>query len=240
MNGIPLYYQLETLLRSKIMSKELKPGTHLPSESLLAKEYNVSRITVRQALSGLKEDGLIDRIRGKGTYVSQHIKSVDLSKLTGSIDDLKMWGMLSKTEILDFSFVKTDRDVTDLLGLNEGTKILRIEKLRYIKNNPFVYVINNLPPDVGKSILREQVATKPLLWILENELKLQLPELTEKIDAKIADSKIAQLFGVNLGTPFLNVEITIIDSNQRVVELMTALFRGDLFSYKISRKKSEF
>ena len=69
--AIPLYYQLETILRRKILSGDYKPETPLPSEDMLAEEYQVSRITVRQALSSLEQDGLVLRQRGKGTFVSE-------------------------------------------------------------------------------------------------------------------------------------------------------------------------
>ena len=71
--AIPLYYQLETILRRKILSGDYKPDTPLPSEDMLAEEYQVSRITVRQALASLEQDGLVLRQRGKGTFVSEKV-----------------------------------------------------------------------------------------------------------------------------------------------------------------------
>ena len=68
---IPLYYQLETILRKRILSGEIAPNVPFPSEESLGHEYEVSRITVRRALSSLVQDGVIIRKRGKGTFVSE-------------------------------------------------------------------------------------------------------------------------------------------------------------------------
>ena len=75
--AIPLYYQLETILRNKITSGDYSPARPLPSEDALAEEYEVSRITVRQALSSLEQDGLVIRQRGKGTFVSENTHTLE-------------------------------------------------------------------------------------------------------------------------------------------------------------------
>ena len=67
----PLYHQLKNILKSRILSNELKGNQRLPTEAELCMEYNVSRITVRQALSELMKDGLIYRDRGRGTFVTE-------------------------------------------------------------------------------------------------------------------------------------------------------------------------
>jgi len=235
--GIPLYYQLETLLRNRIISQEFEAGARLPSESALAAEYKVSRITVRQALFGLERNRLIVRKRGKGTFVSQQPKNSDLSKLAGSIDDLILWGLLTKTKIIDFSWIEARGNVIDSLGLPEKTNVLRIERVRFIKDNPFAYVVNYLPPSIGQKIQQDELLDKPLLKILEDDLQLDLAESIVRIEAKIADSETARLLGVRLGSPLLRVEITILDSNHRAVEYSSILFRGDRYSYTVRRNR---
>ena len=90
--AIPLYYQLETILRKKISAGDYSPDIPLPSEDALAEEYEVSRITVRQALSSLEQDGLVIRQRGKGTFVSERANTIELPRFTGSIEDLILMG----------------------------------------------------------------------------------------------------------------------------------------------------
>jgi GntR family transcriptional regulator len=189
LKGIPLYYQLETLLRNKIASGEYEATGQLPSENELILEYGVSRITVRQALSNLEKDGIILRNRGKGTFVSNQTKSFNVSKLSGSIDDMIMWGLLTKTKILNFGWIDIPNGVLDSLRLPKGTKILRVERVRFMKATPFSYVTNYLPPSVGEKIRQEDLLVKPLLKILEDDMQLDLAESIERIEATLADSQ---------------------------------------------------
>ena len=82
---IPLYFQLQEILRDKIQNGVWKPGEHLPSEEELCAEYNVSRVTVRNSLSRLSAEGLIERAAGKGTIVAKpKVREMILASLTGS------------------------------------------------------------------------------------------------------------------------------------------------------------
>src|SRR5262245_7653933 len=94
---IPLYYQLENLLREKIHSGEFRVGERLPTENDLIKHYGVSRITVRQALAALTQAGVIERRQGRGTFVvERRIKRRtvdDQMEFHGSLDEMMAWGL---------------------------------------------------------------------------------------------------------------------------------------------------
>ena len=82
--SIPLYYQLETILREKIRSGEYPPGDPFPTEDQLVQSYRLSRITVRKALSALEKDGLIDRKRGKGSVVTERDRASGTHEADGN------------------------------------------------------------------------------------------------------------------------------------------------------------
>ncbi len=134
--AIPLYYQLETVLRKKILSGDCAPETPLPSEDALAQEYSVSRITVRQALASLEQDGLVVRQRGKGTFVSKEAQAVELPRFTGSIEDLMLMGLRTATQVLEFVWIDPPEHIRRRLDL-DGEKVLRIEKVRRLQGAPF-------------------------------------------------------------------------------------------------------
>jgi GntR family transcriptional regulator len=239
--AIPLYYQLETILRKKIMFREFSPGTLLPSEDALAKEYNVSRVTVRQALSAMEKDGLIVRKRGKGTVVSERPVAFDPPKLTGTIEDLISMGIKTKTKIIDFKLTRVSKDITDALQLPEGTEVLRIERLRLTDGRPFSYIINYVPKSVGEKIRPDDLTLKPLLKILEDDLNINLANAYQRIEATIADSYVAPLLEIRLGDPLLRIERTVFDSHGTAVEYITVLYRADkyLYTVRLERKKTQ-
>lgn len=235
--AIPLYYQLETILRKRISSGELARGDLLPSEEALAKEYNLSRITVRQALSSLESDGLIVRKRGKGTFVSKKHTYLESPKFTGFIEDLISMGVRTKSKILDISMVEGPQNIQEHLELEVGTQLFRIEKIRLVEGSPFSYVLNYLPPDIGQKIKKEDLIAKPLLMILEHDLGIKATEAVQSIEATIADTHVAPLLGIRVGDPLLKVERTVFDINHKPVEYVSVLYRADKYFYTVNLKR---
>ena len=235
--AIPLYYQLETILRKRISSGELARGDRLPSEEALAKEYSLSRITVRQALSSLESDGLIVRKRGKGTFVSKKHTYLESPKFTGFIEDLISMGIRTTSKILDISMVEGPQNIQEHLELEVGTQLFRIEKIRLVEGSPFSYVLNYLPPDIGQKIKKEDLTAKPLLMILEDDLGIKTTEAVQSIEATIADTHVAPLLGIRVGDPLLKVERTVFDVNHKPVEYVSVLYRADKYFYTVNLKR---
>ena len=239
--AIPLYYQLDTILRKRIASDELARGDLLPSEEALAKEYNLSRITVRQALSSLESDGLIVRKRGKGTFVSKKHTPLESPKFTGFIEDLISMGIRTKSKILNISMVEGPQTIQEHLELEVGTQLFRIEKIRLVEGSPFSYVLNYLPPDIGKKIKTGDLIAKPLLMILEDDMGIKVTEAVQSIEATIADTHVAPLLGIRVGDPLLKGERTVFDVNHKPVEYVSVLYRADKYLYTVNlrRKRSK-
>jgi GntR family transcriptional regulator len=238
--AIPLYYQLETVLRKKIVSGDYAPESPLSSEDALAEEYGVSRITVRQALASLEQDGLVVRQRGKGTFVSKEAKAVELPRFTGSIEDLMLMGLRTSTQVLDVGWIEPPEHIRAHLELASGEKALRIEKVRRLEGAPFSHVLNYLPAAVGEKIQIELVKTRPMLMILEQELGFRLSEANQSVMATIADAQIAALLEIRVGDPLLRSERTVFDVKHRPLEYVSSLYRADkyAFSIKLKRRKT--
>jgi GntR family transcriptional regulator len=238
--GIPLYYQVETVLRNKIFSGELPPAFTLPSEDALAQEYQVSRITIRQALSLLEKDGLVIRKRGKGTFVSEGVAIPESPKWNGSIEDLILMGIKTTTELLDLSKIDPPEIIKQRLKLTDG-QVVRIEKIRLVEQSPFSYVINYLPLEIGRKINSDDLAIKPLLMILEDNLGVVAARAEQTVEATIADSRVASLLDIRVGDPLLKVERVVYDPNQRPIEYVSVLYRADkyFFTVKLKRKRSK-
>ena len=138
-SSIPLYYQLENILREKISSGEYRSGDPFPTEKQLAQDYLVSRITVRQAVLGLINDGLISRKRGMGSFVTSKPISHEPMKLTGMIEDIITRGIKTESKLIDFAFIYPPKKVIESLKLDEETKVLRIERIRLVKETPIIH-----------------------------------------------------------------------------------------------------
>jgi GntR family transcriptional regulator len=236
--AIPLYYQIETILRRKILSGEFQPQAPMPTEDALAQSFDVSRITIRQALGLLEKDGLVVRQRGKGTFVSEGVKAYESAKLTGSMEDLILMGVQTSTKILEFSWIESPQSVKDRLGLGEASQVLRIEKIRLVEKEPFSYVINYLPQKIGQKIKAEDLTAKPLLMILEENLGIRPDEADQTIEATIADAHVAPLLDIRVGDPLLKVERTVFDVKKRPVECVFVLYRADKYFFNVKLKRT--
>jgi GntR family transcriptional regulator len=239
--AIPLYYQLETILRRRILARDFFPDAPLPSEEALGQEYDVSRITVRQALSSLERDGLIVRRRGKGTFVVEKAFLVETPKLTGSIEDLILMGIQTSTKILSTSIVDPPETIRNRLELVANEQVYRIEKVRSVEKESFSYVINYLPSRIGEKIRMESLKVKPLLMVLEDDLGIRANGADQTIEATVADALVAPLLDIRVGDPLLKVERTVYDIKGKPVEYVSVLYRADkyFFNVKLKRKRSK-
>ena len=238
--AIPLYYQLETILRKKITAGDYSPEIPLPSEDALAEAYEVSRITVRQALSSLEQDGLVIRQRGKGTFVSKKADTLELPRFTGSIEDLIIMGKRTKTKVLESAWIDPPDIIRRRLKL-KGGKVLRIEKIRFIEGDPFSHVFNYLPPELGNRLPTGLLKSKPMLMILEDELGVSANEAEQSVEATIADAADASLLDIRVGDPLLKAERTVYDVKGNPVEYVSVVYRADKYAFtmKLKRKRTD-
>lgn len=117
-NPTPLYLQLKNKIRRDIRMGTLKPGDKLPSEAQLQKTYNMSRVTVRNAMEELSIEGYIIKVQGKGSFVAQSDMLRLPAGITSFTDDAKMQGITLKSKVIKFGVedITSDLDREFLLG----------------------------------------------------------------------------------------------------------------------------
>jgi GntR family transcriptional regulator len=230
---IPLYYQLESVLREKILSGEFAEGEQLPTDNELIEQYGVSRITVRQALASLASEGLIERIQGRGTFVSRRKTIKGTIRLTGFLEDLMAMGIETKVKVLEFSQVKATVNVARQLQASVGDSIYQIKRVRYVKSTPYSYIVSYVPQEIGKRLSREELAAGSLLKLLEDKLKIALGEAFQVINASLADAHVARILQTRVGAPLLEIERTVYSVGGEPVEYVRTLYRSDLYCYTV-------
>ncbi|NNE98562.1 MAG: GntR family transcriptional regulator [Pyrinomonadaceae bacterium] len=240
---IPLYYQLENVLREKITSGAFQGGERLPTEIELIEEYGVSRITVRQALQALSEDGLIERKQGRGTYVSarnsRKRKSSNRIHLTGSLDELIALGMDAPVEVLEMNRVEADTHEAESLGIEVGTKIYRLKRLSLNDEKPHSLITNYLPEEIGKKLTMEELSSGALLYAVEKKLGYTLDNARQEIRAELADPYVSKLLDVRVGTALLSTERTVYTDQGQPVEFVHTLHRSDIYGYSVKFVREE-
>jgi GntR family transcriptional regulator len=142
---LPLYAQLEQALVTRIADGSLSPGTRLPSEDSLVDEYAVSRTTVRAAIQSLIQRGLVEILRGKGTFVTLPKITQELTELTGFVEDMEALGRKATAKVLDHRIVPAGELVARHLALPQGSPVVRIQRVRLADGHPLSFDETYLP-----------------------------------------------------------------------------------------------
>jgi GntR family transcriptional regulator len=229
----PLYYQLKNILKSRILSKEIKGNGRLPTEAELCIEYNVSRVTVRQALSELMKDGLIYRDRGKGTFVTEGVE-LKRPELRGSIDNLIAAAEGTRIKVLSYQEIFPPPDIAKIFQLKKTEKVFRLDLVRFISKDPLGYSFIYLPFALGKTISIEEFReTTEIITFVEEKMKTKAYRAKQTIDVGVAEKILAENLVIKPKTPLLIIERNYYTREGSVMFVAVTYFRPDLYKYEI-------
>jgi GntR family transcriptional regulator len=240
---IPLYYQLENILREKIVSGAFAAGSKLPTEIELIRLYGVGRITVRQALAALTKEGLIERKRRRGTFVTERKtrrrpfgEGIDL---TGSLDEIIAAETGATFKVIEVNRIDADPQEAELFGLGTGAPLYRVKRLG-LDDKARNLTINYLPAEIGEKLTPEELSAGSLMQTLETRFGLKLKSAAQRITAALADPYIAKLLDVRVGSPMLSIERAVYAGGDAPVEFSQTLSSADLEGYaiRLTRGKS--
>jgi len=229
----PLYHQLKNILKSKILSHEFKGQEQLPSEAELCVEYNVSRATVRQALSELTKEGYVYRERGKGTFVTNAAGLRNLS-LEGTIENLIASGRGSKIKLLDYKEIVPPPPIAKTLQLEKNQNVFQIEVIRSIPKGPFGYSLIYVPPRLGKTISRKELdESTEMITFIEQKSQTRAHRANQTIDVGLADQWVAKNLSIPPNSPVIIIERDYYEKGGAPMFVTITHFRPDLYKYRI-------
>ena len=230
--GVPLYQQIQHLIRHRIAKGDYAPGSQIPSENELCRELNVSRVTLREALRELVRDDMLVKIQGKGTFVNANPPRVIAPvKYAGFLDELQERVRKLAIAEVDVATIPAQPDLQELLRLGDGAEVVRIRRLRLIEDEPFSFTINYLPVDIGRRISAKELYSTPLLRILQEDLKIPIVGAHEVIEAAPADQEVAR---IPLLYPVMHMKRVMFTTGKRPLELVETYYRADKYHYSVN------
>jgi len=238
---VPLYNQLKELLRKQILDGTYPSSSRMPSESELGDLFQVSRITVRQALGDLQKEGLIFKIHGKGTFVAKPKAFQNVSTLQGLAESLSHQGYEVINQLHSVKIINADTRIAERLQLREGDKVTEIKRVRLINREPVSLEISWLTNEIGEKLQKSDLVTRDIFLILENDLQLNLGHADLAIDAVLADSELATALHVEEGSPVMRIERLTHTIDGTPIDFEFLYYRGDAFQYRfrIDRHRTE-
>ncbi|HTI13093.1 MAG TPA: GntR family transcriptional regulator [Dictyobacter sp.] len=236
---LPRYYQLKEIMREKIRVGDWKPGDLIPSERELSEQYGISRMTARQAITELVNEGLFYREQGKGTFVSRHKITQQLIHLTGFNEDIRARGQRPGTKVLSAQMIPADDVVADHLRIKPGQLIFALRRLRLADAEPLAIEVSHLSFMGCERLLEEDLENNSLYHVLESKYGLVLIEAEQELEAGLIDEDHAKVLGVAVGTSALFTRRTTYTERDTPIEYASSIYCGNRYIFYTSMKREQ-
>lgn len=209
--------------------QEMRPHEMLPRGVDLAAELGISRTTLHQVLTALSSAGWIYSVRGSGTYVSE-MKIDKGSALSGFSEDMRARGMVPGSRLLDVGAGVADARIAERLGLRAGALVYRIERLRLADEVPMCIEEVRLPAEYFPDLLTNDLSAG-LYDLMRSRYAIEVTVAQQTLSSSVADVAEAELLGIAVGDPIMNVRRIGHDARGRSVEWAWSRYRGDRYEF---------
>lgn len=223
---VPLYVQLEDILRSHIESGEWAVGMMVPSENAIARDYGISRMTARGVLNSLAEEGLLVRVPGKGTFVAETKIETASTAFHGIRAQLESQGFETTTRLVRATHVPATRRLARKLGVPVDSELTLIERIRSVDGEPISLHRSWVPVALAPGLIDADVVSEQLCTILDRDYGLRATTVSQQLESVHVEDEDTALLKLESGRPALLLEDTTANE-AGPYEFSRITFRGD-------------
>lgn len=232
-----MYYVVKEAIKKQIKEGLLTPGDFLPTEGELCETYQVSRVTVRRAIEELVEEGILKRDHGKTATVAPKSIPRSLNRLGGLHEELTKAGIKCSSYLLNAKETEADEKLSDSMGIEVGTPLYRIERLRYADGNPIshqiLYIIKELCPELEFSAL----TSTSLYELFEKQYHLNIDYALQSISSTLSSYKQAALLELPERTCMLCVKRTTYLKNKQCIEYSESYYVANRYNLSMTLQR---
>ncbi len=234
---IPLYYQLAEQFSEQIRAGELQPGQQIPSERELSERHGISRMTVRQAIVYLVREGSLVTYHGLGTFVAEPKLTNQASHLLGFTETIMRRGGTVTSQVLEQVVIQAPFRIVAGLNLRADDRVVKIMRLRLSEGIPLLLETSYLPYMLCPGLEEVELASHSLYAVLSERYGMLLEHAAQTLEATIANSFEANLFGVESGAPMVLLEGVATGRENMPIEYFKAIYRADRFKFAFSSER---
>lgn len=232
---IPLYFQLKELIIDEIQSRRYEVDSLIPTEKELSEQFNISRTTVRQAITELVQEGWLYRIKSKGTFIARQKLPQDfLQRLETFSEQMTRLGVTPTTKVLSFQVEFASKDVAQHLEVEEGSKVIYLLRHRFGDHEPVVTVATYLPYDKCAFLMTHDFEKESLYDCMSFHKDTTVYGARRTIEAVEATSEDAKYLGIRKGSPVQLVHTVSFSDTDIPLEYSIAHYRGDMSKFQIT------
>jgi GntR family transcriptional regulator len=234
----PLYHQIFTALRDRVLDGTYPIGSALPTERDISEQFGVSRITGKRALNEMAARGLVVRERGRGTYVAGFgSRTPLLASVEGLLENNLTMGLQTEVALLQFDYSPADAVVAEALRIERGQVVQAAVRVRKVDGVPFSHISTWVPEDIGRAYSSEDLSTQPLLLLLERS-GIAIARAEQSITAENASASVAQALRLEANTALLRIERIVYGYDERPVEYIRALYCPGRYEYRMALQRA--
>jgi GntR family transcriptional regulator len=219
--------QLEEIIHEGIENGVWTPGAAIPSERELSKIYRLSRMTVRKALDRLVAAGLLYRVDGKGTFVSEPKVRFKALSLSGLREQTIHLGYSPSAKLLGIERTIVPEKIAKVLNVPPDTLVYLIERVVFGNNVPLALHRSYIPVALCPTLPEQDLANISLYSLLRNQYGIQIDHASETLETTLASTRESLLLGIEPGAPLFLLRITMFDDQGTPIEYVKVIFRGD-------------
>jgi GntR family transcriptional regulator len=233
-SAVSRYIQLATLFRRRIESGQWAVGDQIPTVDDLAAECGVARATIRQALSLLEAEGLIERLRAKGTFVQRRPQEQLWCELESDWQGLLSSRDGATIEILSDT-VGGPPPLHHAIG-ELGLRYRRLQRRHWLRNQPFLLADLYIDERISRKIPEEALTTKTALRLVSSIPGVKIVDARQTLTIGTADIETAALLNLPLNAPVCFLNRTAADQRGRLVLAANGIYRGEVVRVDIKLK----
>lgn len=227
---IPIYYQLFKLLEEQIRCGDLKPGESLPTENEISARFEISRMTVRRAISELVSAGMVYAQQGKGTFVATPKLDNIVFELNDFNQDVKQRGLNYKTTLLEAKIVKANEELRKKFEVSEEHKrFLYFRTVLSAENERLSYETKYTIYSKSKPILESELKDPSLPGLIATHTECVPMSAKKVLQVAACTEEEGVILGIASCSPVFLIEQTIYDQNLKPVGWSKAVYRGDRY-----------
>jgi GntR family transcriptional regulator len=229
---VPYYQQLKQILITEIQQRN--EGDLLPSESDLCRTYSVSRTVVRQALDELERDGLVLKIKGKGTFATgRKLNTSFVQYSLGFYDSMVNAGHSVRSKVLASELTGCPVSLAGVLDLNIGDEVIRFDRVRSVDDRPVQVVRATLPSRMFPGFTDLDMTDRSLYQVMRDVYGVWPAGGHRSIEAAGLSAEDARHLGTTPGLPALRIESVTRTAEGAVFEYYSAIYAGDSFKFEL-------
>lgn len=231
-NPVPIYMKIHDEIKEKIEKGIWKVGDRLPSERELSQNYQVSRMTLRQAIQTLAEEGFLERKMGSGTYVAAKKVQEKMQGTTSFTEIMRSQGKIPSNRTISFQVKEASAFEKEQLQLNIE-KVVRMERIRYADDVPICFEVTTIPAFLVNGVPQKEV-THSYYKVLENQ-GYQVKHAKQVITAVLANEAQAKYLGIKKGDALLQLGQISYLKDDTPCEYVQSLYVGNRFEFYLEK-----